>query len=99
MVGRLALPTSWAQQAVPPDERRDIEARIPDGYTVGLEPLSNRSGFRTYIHDTSGPRVLTLVDAHEWHPKRDVHDAIDRALTWIAEYDSAIYAGVEVKVR
>lgn len=101
MSGTLALSSPWCRQAIPTaDERRAIEERIPDGYSVVLWAYANHRQWATYIMDVSGPRNLELVPKY---PPRwvyaDPHEAIEHAIAWIEGYDSVTYAGVEVPVR
>ena len=98
MTGTLGLSTPWARAAIPSiDERRAIEADIPDGYTVGVSATKWHVWVVWVVeqgatmHDN---RVIWRRDGFH-----DIRYAIDAALRWLAEHDTATYAGVEVPVR
>lgn len=88
MSGRLGLSSPWARQAIPSiDERRDIESRVPTGYTVQVYVLSNRSTYGIRVIEQGetmyGNRVVWGGDPDRRY-FRDVRQGIDVALDWIA---------------
>jgi hypothetical protein len=86
--GTLGLSSPWARRPFPTwDSRREVEARIPDGYTIGVYCNSNGTayGVRVIEHgeSMSGNRVVWGGDGDR-HYYRDVHEGIAAALEWIA---------------
>lgn len=99
MSGVLGLATPWARQEFPDmAERRAIEARIRDGYTVGAGAERHRGDWHVWVVEVretlSDNRVLV-----DWYHLRDLRAGVERAIAWIDSHDTVEYAGVEVPVR
>ena len=98
MSGTLGLSSPWARQAIPTvDERRAIAADIPDGYTVGVSATKWHVWVVWVVEQGESMHDNRVVWRHEGY--RDVRQGINAAIRWIAEHDTATYAGVEVPVR
>jgi hypothetical protein len=86
MSGTLGLSSPWARQAIPTyEERRAIEARIPDGYTIGVFCNSDRSAYGIRVIEQGLlPQYNRVVwgGAEDRHWFRNVRQGIDQAITW-----------------
>jgi hypothetical protein len=89
MSGVLGLSSPWARRPFPTiDSRRQVEARIPDGYTIGVYCNSNGSAYGVRVIEQgekpAGNRVVWGGDEQRRY-FRDPLVGIDAALAWIAQ--------------
>lgn len=97
MNGRLGLSTPWARRAIPKAARADIEARIPDGYTIGVTASASHV-WRVWVLEW-GATMDANRTLRTWEPVYHLGSGIDQAIAWIERHDTATYDGVEVPVR
>jgi hypothetical protein len=85
--GTLGLSSPWAKRPFPTfDSRREVEALIPDGYTIGVYCNSNGSLYGVRVIEwgetPAGNRVVWGGDEQRRY-FRDALVGIQEALAWI----------------
>lgn len=98
--GTLGLSSPWCRQEIPTQEERDaIQARIPDGYTIGVAAHATHRGW--YIHVIEVGDTLSanrIVRERRSVGRNDLRWGIDQAIAWIESRVSATYADTTVDV-
>ena len=64
MAGTLGLSTPWAREGHEQGDREDIEAAIPDGWTLGVSVDKNRSQWVFWTKDPDGTISHQLRVSH-----------------------------------
>lgn len=61
MSGTLGLSSPWARDRIPEALRAELEALVPDGYTVGVSVLPNNGSCRVWVNRGSELAVYAMT--------------------------------------